>query len=106
MTHIHHFDFCESRWIDIADTLCEFRNTANAQCAYAYVKTTQGLQLSMVERLVADLDLQDHICMETAVVTAHCAKRQDGRQQSHAHLPFGLERLWSKSVPRPVVRLG
>lgn len=106
MTQIYHFDFCASPWNDIADTLCEFRNTANERCSYAYVKAESGLQLSMVEKLVADLDLDDHICTETVAAAAYFAVREGGKQRSRLHLPFGLERLWSKPRPHRVARLG
>lgn len=105
MTQIHHFDFRASSWVDISDALCEFRTMANSQSAYAYVKTTPGIQLGMIERLVTDLSLEDHICTEAVLPSIDCDVRHASMQMRPAKRAHGfrhfLEKIVSHHVPRP-----
>lgn len=105
MTQIHHFDFRATAWSDVADALCDFRETASSEGAYAYLKTSPGLQRGMIERLVADLSLEDHICTESVVAPVRCDARHGSRQMVPAKGARGfkhlLEKIVSHHVPRP-----
>lgn len=105
MTQIHQFDFRAAAWINVADALCDFRTLANSQCIYAYVKASPGLQQSMIERLVADLDLEDHICMDSVAATNRCDINHPSVQHIPANRPFRVESLLRTIMPQRVARL-
>lgn len=64
MPQIHQFDFRGRPWPEVADTLCGFRGTVDTEGAYAYLRTSPGSQLRMVERLVRDLGLDEYVSTE------------------------------------------
>lgn len=104
MTQIHQFDFRGTRWIEVTETLSEFRMMVDAECSYAYIKTAPGLQQSMVERLVSDLNLEDHVCTEPVTAREHSAIRYDSKPPLPANHAPGSAGLWSRSVTQPVAR--
>ncbi|WP_225206435.1 hypothetical protein [Novosphingobium huizhouense] len=60
------FDFRRAAWSDIAAALNGLRDQACTCGAYAYIRTEPGMQRHMVSKLIADLDLVDHVCLEGA----------------------------------------